>query len=1298
MAAVADPLNPYIAGSPVTDANMFFGREDIFDWIRHSLAGQYADHILVIHGQRRVGKTSVLKQLPHRLPDRYIPVFFDLQGRTRTTLDRFLWWLAREIVRVLKQDRELVLPLPEQEAFSKDLEYLESHFLPELRRLLPEHTLLLTFDEFDTLEEEEARETLGQPLTETLRRLMGREGLNFIFSIGSSGRKLENMQASYTEFFKAALYKKVSFLAQPEAYHLITRPVEGVLEYQPAAVRAIYEITSGHPYFTQLVCHELFALCQRTGQRTVSAADVSGVLDEVVERGTVNLKFVWDEAAELERWTLAGLAHSGEKLESRALGDFLRKQRVRFSPPDLEAALIHLREKDVLTAQNTFVNQLLRRWLQRNRPLEQVREELTQVNPIANRYIEIGLEYLESGQHEKALQSFQEALEVDSDNLPALVHIGQVHLQQQALAEAVSHFEQALSLDEEDVTARAGLCQAHLALGDQASAKGKVKEAQRSYQQILAVNPEHTDARQRMADMYRQHAEKSLAEGRDDEALASFVEAIGYTPEDQVLETRYQGVREEQKAGILATLRAAAGRQASARNWEQAIRAVEQALELAPEDPGLSELLRQIRASQRADRLQSLPEKARGLAASERWDEAFAAWQDYLSLQPLDPERAQAEIEGLKGEQALAQTYAEAQAALGRKDYDQAISILKGIVARDETYRESTRLLLQAIEARRRARPKWRWSAIHLSRNALLELAAGLAALALGVTVFVTWDQLAGAWIRALGAAVPIAASEVKVCLLTEQDGVSSAYYAPIWGAIAAAQTTQGIEGAYVEGTDGSNVAERIEAFLEEGCDLVVSFWPFAEAMRSAAADHPEAGFLVLDIGFDRETPNLMGIQFKTWEVAFLAGYLAAGVTDTGRVGTLGGMDIQAVTLYMDGFARGVEHYNQAHGAKVVVLGRNPALGTGLFIDTLSDAVAARQASEDLLDQGADVLFPITGLLTTASAEAAQERERAYVIGADLDWATAYPEYADVFLSSAEIGFEEMLAEAIRRLVEGEFPGELLAGNLENGGVRLAPFHELDWEISAQLSAELEALRQAAPGLSVAVASTPSPPPTAMAAAPPPTATAIAAAPAVTATAMPSWVSDFAEPILRAIAARPPDFQDDFDDNSGLWKTLWQESGIKYQDGELVLESVVAYRENIDYPDIVAELDGRFLPDTTIDDAYWGVVIRKVDFGHGYTLRIWYDGQVKLEGPGGGDFPQAANPHFQSNHLLLIAKGSRFAFYVNDQPLTYIEDDTNRWGTIMFELPRGYEYVFGKPVIVALDNFRLWDISDIAIP
>jgi len=362
-------INPYIAGSPVVETRMFFGREDVFDWIERSLGGQYADHILVVHGQRRVGKTSVLKQLSNQLPQKYIPVFFDLQGRTHTTLDRFLWWLSREIARVLKQDRDIAISPPDRELFAKDIEYFEGRFLPSLQPLLgDENVLLLTFDEFDNLEESDVKEALAQPLIDHLRRMMGYPNLNFIFSIGSSGRKLENMQAGYTEFFKTALYKKISFLSQDDAHRLITMPVEGIIEYDKEAVQNIYEIVSGHPYFMQLICHELFSRCQKTGQRIISSADVDSVLDDVVERGTVNLKFTWDESSDLEKWSLASLIQLEKKRDSRAVADFLTRQRVRFSQQALDSALLHLREKDVLTEDNDFVNRLLQLWLKKNRP------------------------------------------------------------------------------------------------------------------------------------------------------------------------------------------------------------------------------------------------------------------------------------------------------------------------------------------------------------------------------------------------------------------------------------------------------------------------------------------------------------------------------------------------------------------------------------------------------------------------------------------------------------------------------------------------------------------------------------------------------------------------------------------------------------------------------------------------------------------------------------------------------------------------------------------------------------------
>jgi len=297
-----DKINPYIAGAPVLESRMFFGREDVFSWIERSLSGKFVDHILVLHGQRRVGKTSVLKHLGNRLPKRYIPIFIDLQGRVSTTLPRFLWWLSREITRALD------LPKPDRELFEEDLDYFETQFLPQVEEKLGSDVLLFTFDEFDTLETTSAQEGLALPFMAILKRLMDRRKLNFIFSIGSSGRKLENMQAAYTGFFKQALYRKISFLSESDARDLVTKPVEGVVQFELDAVDRIYEITSGHPYFIQLICHELFSVCQKSDDWQVSKSDVEDILDAVIERGTVNLKFVWDEASELEKWVLASLA------------------------------------------------------------------------------------------------------------------------------------------------------------------------------------------------------------------------------------------------------------------------------------------------------------------------------------------------------------------------------------------------------------------------------------------------------------------------------------------------------------------------------------------------------------------------------------------------------------------------------------------------------------------------------------------------------------------------------------------------------------------------------------------------------------------------------------------------------------------------------------------------------------------------------------------------------------------------------------------------------------------------------
>jgi tetratricopeptide (TPR) repeat protein len=757
-------LNPYIAGAPVVEPSMFFGREDVFNWIEQNLTGRFVNHILVIHGQRRVGKTSVIKQLPNRLPPHFIHIFFDLQGRTHTSIDRFQWWLAREICRAIHQARGLSIPTPERELFSQDTEYLVSIFLPQVLSQIEQSILLLTFDEFDTLTETEIQDSLTRPLIAYLRRLFDLPKLNFIFSIGSSGHKLENMQASYTEFFKAALYRKISFLKQEDCARLISQPVEGVLQYDAAAVERIYAITSGHPYFTQLICHELFSLCQKTGNRVITKQDVDSVLEDVIERGTVNLKFVWDEATDLEKWVLASLAHKLQAQETAIrsqgiqrhaacthdqLATALRSQHVRYSENDLNGALVHLREKDVITQENQFVIELMCIWLLKNRPLDRVREELVQVNPIANRYNEIGEEFHALGQPEKALESFRQALATDPLNLRAQLSIANLQLEANNYTQAVQGYEQALRIDEDDIAARSGLCAALMALGEAATSSGQPVEACEYYERVVSVNPAHPEVHQRLARLYTDQAEAAIQAEDAESALKNFAKAVEHAPEDQQLAERYAQVQEEHTKQLVAGLLEKYQQASEEKAWEVALDAIQRALQLAPNEPTLLKYLEVVKDAPRLAKIADLCRQARELEQHERWDEAVQSWEACLQLQPSDEVDIQASLEYARGRQKLAAEYTQAQVAIKSGQYNQAIRLLQGIITMDASYKDAAQLLVDCLKVHPRRQLNlpagwWRWAVL------------GFVVIAIIAGVATQWSRLSGIYLRLLQQKTPV--------------------------------------------------------------------------------------------------------------------------------------------------------------------------------------------------------------------------------------------------------------------------------------------------------------------------------------------------------------------------------------------------------------------------------------------------------------------------------------------------------------------------------------------------------------
>jgi basic membrane protein A len=203
----------------------------------------------------------------------------------------------------------------------------------------------------------------------------------------------------------------------------------------------------------------------------------------------------------------------------------------------------------------------------------------------------------------------------------------------------------------------------------------------------------------------------------------------------------------------------------------------------------------------------------------------------------------------------------------------------------------------------------------------------------------------------------------------------------------------------------------------------------------------------------------VLGQVFNTDEAAFLAGYLAAGVTKTGKVATFGGIQIPTVTVFMDGFYAGVQYYNAQKGTSVEVLGWDPASQTGTFTGNFESKEDGRTLGLSFMDEGADIIMPVAGPVGEGTAAAAKDRGNVWIVGVDADWYNTVPDFADIILTSVLKNMDITTKESIKMVIDGTFAGGVIVGTLENGGVGLAPFHDLDSMVPADLKAELDTIK-----------------------------------------------------------------------------------------------------------------------------------------------------------------------------------------------------------------------------------------------
>ncbi|MEX1091657.1 MAG: BMP family ABC transporter substrate-binding protein [Acidimicrobiia bacterium] len=266
-------------------------------------------------------------------------------------------------------------------------------------------------------------------------------------------------------------------------------------------------------------------------------------------------------------------------------------------------------------------------------------------------------------------------------------------------------------------------------------------------------------------------------------------------------------------------------------------------------------------------------------------------------------------------------------------------------------------------------------------------------------------------------------------------------------------------ESDFLESQAETDYGPNIQSWLDEGCDLIITVgFLLGDATAEAAAANPDQAFEIIDFAYDPEIPNVRGAVFGTTDAAFLAGYLAAGVSETGVVATYGGIQIPCgVTCFMDGFVYGVRYYNQENGTDVQVLGWNPEEQTGTFTGDFENADNGRNVSQSFVDEGADVILPVAGPVGVGTAALAQELGDVWVIGVDADWFVTLPEYTDVILTSVLKGLDVAVFETIKDVAEGDFAGGTRLFTIAEDGVGIGAINEA---VDAELAAEIETIRE----------------------------------------------------------------------------------------------------------------------------------------------------------------------------------------------------------------------------------------------
>jgi ABC-type branched-subunit amino acid transport system substrate-binding protein len=504
--------NPYIIGRPIHEFEKFFGRESLFHFIEDNLIQNVK--VILLHGQRRIGKSSVLQQIPNFVKlDGFVFVQFDLQDKGQSRLSNILHDLAKAITHKIDPDGNNLIP-PTEAELEQDIDSFSRFLLQHVSQRIHEKKIVLLLDEFDVANKESHDINIAQEqgFFPHLKKLLKEQ--NKLFIIPVIGRYLHDLP-NLLHLFKDAPHEEIGLLDDLSTKRMIANPVKEILTYQQQAIQAIMQLSAGHPCFTQVICSTLFEQARDENSWSVRDADVKRILNKAIEKSDSFLQSFWQVLNIEERIIISSVAEAQKRAIEQPTEilekplDLLNKIGIN-QTEQLSQAWEKLIKNGCLYDDGRKIRvELIRLWLLQHHSVQdeiqslKTQELQTQENEnlehLVKNLIGVANFWSQQGKHQLALQHHEQALEINPNNFNIAVSLAEQYLQ-------VENFEKSLELHRKLYEAdfqhyKEGYLRALSGYGHHLIIQREYTLAKKQYNQILEIEPNRESAREKLSEI-----------------------------------------------------------------------------------------------------------------------------------------------------------------------------------------------------------------------------------------------------------------------------------------------------------------------------------------------------------------------------------------------------------------------------------------------------------------------------------------------------------------------------------------------------------------------------------------------------------------------------------------------------------------------------------------------------------------------------------------------------------------------------------------------------------------------------